>query len=325
MVFALAAGCQSDAERAEALYASALPLTGSAPAEAIALLREAVGLNPQLERAHRELAELHLQQGDVPSAMDAASRALAIQETAEARAVRGQGYVAEENWEAARQDLVRAQEIDLTRTDLAMPLGLAHRELGDAEEALQSFERALEADRENRAAALEIAELQLARANELLASDAPFWQVETALRRAQVLSPADITEAGRVAGDAERWALESDVDDLVQRRWAEVGETLRSVEERVSARQHTRQTTREEAARENQERVERLILEALGGDSGLADTLSDGVVRNPASANDGLLDTITAAEILQTAEGVGSVVEAEASRGRLVDMGATVE
>ncbi|MEM9193723.1 MAG: tetratricopeptide repeat protein [Myxococcota bacterium] len=267
LALAVVGGCKSNAEKADELYASAL--TASAPSQAIALLQEAIGLNPRLEGAHRELANVQFGQANFPAAIDAASAALAIQETAEARAIRGQSHVAQQNWDAAHEDLARAEEIDMTRTDLATPLGIAQRHLGQPEEALRTFERALQADPEDRAAALELVELQLEQANALLTSDAPFLDVRTALRRAQGLAPRDVVESEDVPGGSERWALEPEADDQVQQRWAEVEEALQSVEEQVAARQL-------EQARSAQQTAEQLLLDVLTSDSeAFADALGD--------------------------------------------------
>ncbi|MEM9193724.1 MAG: tetratricopeptide repeat protein, partial [Myxococcota bacterium] len=209
---ALLGGCKSNAERADELYASAL--TASAPSEAIALLQEAIGLNPRLEGAHRELANVQFGQANFPAAIDAASAALALQETAEARAIRGQSHFAQESWEPARADLQRAQEIDMTRTDLMMPLGVAHRELGQTEAALGMFERLLEADPDDRAAALEIAEIELDQATELVAPEELNEEIRTQVRslltHASTLAPESIVGPGEAVADAERWVFEGE-------------------------------------------------------------------------------------------------------------------
>ncbi|MEM9194635.1 MAG: AgmX/PglI C-terminal domain-containing protein, partial [Myxococcota bacterium] len=118
--------------------------------------------------------------------------------------------------------------------------GVAHRELGQTEAALGMFERILEADPDDRAAALEIAEIELDQATELLAPEEVNEEIRTQIRslltHASTLAPESIVGPGEAVADAERWVFEGEPGSPARARWTAIEESLRTLEETLAAR-----------------------------------------------------------------------------------------
>ncbi|MEM9191421.1 MAG: AgmX/PglI C-terminal domain-containing protein [Myxococcota bacterium] len=173
-------------------------LRHSAPDRAIELLDEALRDDPTLGEAHELLSSIYFERGQYLFAVEHATQALDLRETSEARRLRGEAELAQENWIEAVEDLRRSLEIDMTQADLHLPIGRALRALGHRKEAIESFERAL---RSEPGAGIELAELwteqardHLSRANHERPDREDLDAARVALGRAVERLPAPVDE-----------------------------------------------------------------------------------------------------------------------------------